>query len=40
MHNLDIQGARDAEKDDFNYGFDFKEIYHPMEGSRTFTRHV
>ena len=40
VHNLDIQGARDAEKDDFDYAFDFKEIYRPMEGSRTFTRHV
>ena len=40
VHNLDIQGARAAEKDDFDYAFDFKEIYRPMEGSRTFTRHV
>ncbi len=40
VHNLDIEGARDAEMDDFNYAFDFKEIYRPLEGSRTFTRRV
>ena len=40
VHNLDIEGARAAEKDDFNYAFDFKEIYRPLEGSRTFTRHL
>jgi len=40
VHNLDIEGTRDAEKDDFDYAFDFQEIYRPLEGSRTFTRHV
>jgi predicted amidohydrolase len=40
VHNLDIEGARDDEKDDFDYAFDFQEIYRPLEGSRTFTRHV
>ncbi len=40
VHNVDIEGTRDAEKDDFDYAFDFKEIYRPLEGSRTFTRHV
>ena len=40
VHNLDIEGTRDAELDDFNYAFDFKEIYRPLEGSRTFTRRV
>ena len=40
VHNLDIEGARAAEKDDFDYAFDFNEIYRPLEGSRTFTRHV
>ena len=38
VHNLDIKGTRAAEKDDFNYAFDFKEIYHPLEDSRGFTR--
>ncbi len=40
VHNLDIKGTRAAELDDFNYAFDFKEIYRPLEGSRTFTRRV
>ncbi len=40
VHNVDIEGARDGEKDDFDYAFDFKEIYRPLEGSRTFTRRV
>ena len=40
VHNLDIEGTRAAELDDFNYAFDFKEIYRPLEGSRTFTRRV
>jgi predicted amidohydrolase len=40
VHNIDIAGARAAELDDFNYAFDFKEIYRPLHGSRTFTRHV
>ena len=40
VHNLDIEGARAAEKDDFDYAFDFKEIFRPLEGSRTFTRHL
>jgi predicted amidohydrolase len=38
VHNLDITGTRAAEQDDFNYAFDFKEIYHPLEDSRGFTR--
>lgn len=38
VHNLDIRGTRAAEQDDFNYAFDFKEIYRPMEDSRGFTR--
>ena len=38
VHNVDIEGARDAEKDDFDYGFDFKQIYRPLEGGKTFTR--
>ncbi len=38
VHNLDIRGARKAEKDDFDYAIDFNEIYRPMESSRTYTR--
>jgi predicted amidohydrolase len=40
VHNLDITGTRAAEKDDFNYAFDFEEIYHPLEDSRGFTREL
>jgi predicted amidohydrolase len=40
VHNLDVEGTRAAELDDFNYAFDFKQIYRPLEGSRTFTRRV
>ena len=38
VHNVDIEGARDDEHDEFNYAFDFNEIYHPLEDSRGFTR--
>jgi predicted amidohydrolase len=38
VHNVDIRGARADEHDEFNYAFDFKEIYHPLEDSRGFTR--
>jgi predicted amidohydrolase len=38
VHNVDIAGARDAEKDDFDYAFDFKQIYRPLEDGSTFTR--
>ena len=40
VHNLDIKGTRAAEQDDFNYAFDFKEIYHRLEESRGFTREL
>ena len=40
VHNLDIEGTRAAEKDDFDYAFDFKEIYHHLEDSRGFTREL
>ena len=39
VHNVDIEGATDSEKDDFDYAFDFKQVYRPMEGG-TFTRDV
>jgi predicted amidohydrolase len=40
VHNLDIKGARDAEREDFDYAIDFSEVYRPLEGSRAFTRNV
>ncbi len=38
VHNLDIHGQRQAEKDDFNYALDFNAIYQPIHGKRAFTR--
>ncbi|HYI37764.1 MAG TPA: carbon-nitrogen hydrolase family protein, partial [Thermoleophilaceae bacterium] len=39
VHNVDIEGAQAYEKDDFDYAFDFKQIYRPMsDDSRSFTR--
>jgi len=38
VHNVDVEGATESEKDDFDYGFDFKQIYRPMEGGETFSR--
>ncbi len=40
VHNIDIEGAQESEKDDFDYGFDFKQIYRPFENGSTFTRDV
>lgn len=40
VHNLDIEGAQDAEKDDFDYAFDFKQVYRPLRDGATFTRDV
>ncbi len=41
VHNVDIEGAQAYEKDDFDYAFDFKQIYRPMsDDSRSFTRDV
>jgi predicted amidohydrolase len=40
VHNLDIKGTRAAEQDDFDYAFDFKEIYHRLEDSRGLTREM
>jgi predicted amidohydrolase len=31
VHNLDIRGAREFELADFNYGFDFREVYRPID---------
>lgn len=38
VHNLDIEGARDDEQDDFHFAFDFKEIYRSFGDGRSFTR--
>jgi predicted amidohydrolase len=38
VHNLDIEGARRSEKDEFDYAIDFAEIYRPLENSRGFVR--
>ncbi len=38
VHNVDVAGATESEKDDFDYAFDFKQIYRPLEGGSTFTR--
>ena len=40
VHNVDIEGAQDQEKDDFDYAFDFKQVYRPMQDGATFTRDV
>jgi len=40
VHNVDVQGAQESEKDEFDYAFDFKQIYRPMEDGDTFTRQV
>ncbi len=39
VHNVDVEGATESEKADFDYGFDFRQIYRPMEGA-SFTRDV
>lgn len=38
VHNLDITGARQAERDDFDYAFDFSAVYRRIDGARAFTR--
>jgi len=40
VHNLDIQGERQVELADFDYGLDFREIYKPMGDGYIFTRRV
>ncbi len=40
VHNIDFRGALATEKADFDYEFDFHEIYRPMEGGRSYTRNV
>ena len=38
VHNVDLKGAQESEKDDFDYAFDFKQIYRPLGDSGTFVR--
>ncbi|MHA6780486.1 carbon-nitrogen hydrolase family protein [Pseudonocardia saturnea] len=38
VHNLDLVGAQDLEKDDFDYSFDFTQIYRPLRDGSTFVR--
>jgi predicted amidohydrolase len=38
IHNVDIKGQLEWEKDDFNYAFDFGSVYRRIEGKRAFTR--
>jgi predicted amidohydrolase len=38
VHNVDLKGAQDFEKDDFDYAFDFKQIYRSLGDSHTFVR--
>lgn len=38
VHNLEIQNQRELEKDDFDYAFDFRQVYRPMKGTATWSR--
>jgi len=38
VHNIDFRSALETEKGDFDYEFDFREIYRPMDDGRVFTR--
>jgi len=38
VHNIDIKGQRQLEKDDFDYAIDFDAVYRSLEDKRTFTR--
>lgn len=38
VHNIDLKGQTQAERDDFDYSIDFASIYRPIEGRRCFTR--
>jgi predicted amidohydrolase len=40
VHNVDVESARRQEKDDFDYAFDFSEVYRPMDDGFGFTRRV
>lgn len=38
IHGLDIKGMQDEEEEDFDYSFDYSQIYREVKGKRTFTR--
>jgi predicted amidohydrolase len=38
VHGLELESALEVEKGDFDYEFDFREVYRPMEDGRSFTR--
>ena len=38
IHNIDIKGQKEFEKDDFDYSLDFNKIYKQIKGKRSFTR--
>jgi predicted amidohydrolase len=40
VHNVDVAQARYEEKHDFDYGFDFSEVYRPMADGTGYTRRV
>ena len=40
VHNLDVKGALRQEKDDFDYSFDFSQVYRPMEDGQGYTRRL
>ena len=40
VHNVDVQAASEDEHDEFDYAFDFKEIYRPLDDSRGFSREL
>jgi predicted amidohydrolase len=38
VHNVDLASARREEKSDYDYGFDFSEVYRRMDDGRGYTR--
>ncbi|HEX6311215.1 MAG TPA: carbon-nitrogen hydrolase family protein [Acidimicrobiia bacterium] len=38
VHNLDIRGAREFERADFDYEFDFRQVYRRMDEGERYTR--
>ncbi len=40
VHGLDLRGARETEEDEFDYGFDFTQVYRPLGEGSTFVREV
>ncbi len=40
VHNIDFRTALEEERADFDYEFDFRQVYRPMDDGRRFTREV